>query len=145
MMGISFRVATTFDDVVRVFAVRAIVFCEGQSIAYGVEHDEHECSCVQVLGEVEGEPVAAGRIRFLGGIAKLERIAVRARYRGHGFGHELTDFMMEVAAEHGFGTCKMHAQTYLEEFYSKHGFEVEGAVFQEAGIDHLAMVRESTQ
>ena len=28
MMGISFRVATTLDDVVRVLGVRAIVFCE---------------------------------------------------------------------------------------------------------------------
>jgi predicted GNAT family N-acyltransferase len=140
-MGISFRVATTLDDVVKAFAVRAIVFCEGQSIAYDVEHDEHDSSCVHVLGEVGGEPVAAGRIRFLDRIAKLERIAVREKYRGHGFGHELTDFMIGVAAERGFDTCKMHAQEYLSGFYSEHDFEVEGEVFEEAGIEHVAMVR----
>ena len=53
--------------------------------------------------------------------------------------------MIEVAAEHGTAMCRVHAQTYAKEFCSKHGFEVEGAVFQEAGIDHLATVRESTQ
>lgn len=144
-MGISFCVATRFDDLIRAFAVRAIVFCEGQLIAYAVEHDEHDCSCVHVLGEVDREPVAAGRIRFVDGIAKLERIAVREKYRGHGFGHALTDFMIEVAVERGFGTCKVHAQTYLKEFYAEHGFKAEGEVFEEAGIKHVAMVRRPAQ
>jgi predicted GNAT family N-acyltransferase len=144
VMKISFRVATAFDDLVKAFAVRAMVFCEGQSIAYSIEHDEHEASSVQILGEVQGEPVAAGRIRFLDGMAKLERIAVRARYRGNGFGHQLTDFMVAVAVERGFDTCKVHAQSYLQEFYSQHGFRAQGQPFDEAGIEHIAMVRQAS-
>ena len=38
---------------------------------------------------------------------------------------------------------KMHAQVYLEKFYSEFGFRREGEIFDECGIDHILMVRES--
>jgi predicted GNAT family N-acyltransferase len=36
----------------------------------------------------------------------------------------------------------MHAQTYLRHFYAQHGFQAQGEVFQEAGIDHYLMIKE---
>lgn len=51
--------------------------------------------------------------------ANLERVTVRDPYRGKGLGHKLT------------------------EFYRKHGFEVVGDMFKEAGIDHYLMVRDN--
>jgi predicted GNAT family N-acyltransferase len=33
----------------------------------------------------------------------------------------------------------LHAQLYALEFYKKHGYEPVGAVFEEAGIEHLEM------
>ena len=73
--------------------------------------------------------------------ANLERIAVRDPYRGKGLGNKPTKFMLSVAKEQGFKKYKVHAQVYLAEFYRKHGFEVAGDMFKEAGIDHYLMIR----
>ena len=78
----------------------------------------------------------------LGEYAKLERVAIRKSYRGKNLGHKLTDFMMSVAKEQGFKKYKVHAQVYLAEFYRKHGFEIVGDMFKEAGIDHYLMIRD---
>ena len=138
---IRFCVAEAPEKVLKVFVVRGIVFCGEQRVPYSIEWDEHESTALHVLGQVGDEPVAAGRIRYLDGYAKLERIAVRSEYRGRGYGHGLTDFMIQTAKEKGFSECRMHAQVYLKEFYAEHGFQAEGEVFQEAGIDHILMVR----
>ena len=139
--NIRFRVTAGMDDFLRPFAVRAIVFCEEQQIGYELEHDQEDRTALHIVGEIGSEPVAAGRMRFLDGYAKLERLAVRSGYRGNGYGHRLTQFMIALAAERGFDECRLHAQVYLKDFYRKHGFIEKGKDFKEAGIDHLSMVR----
>ena len=138
---IRFRVTTGMDDFLKAFAVRAIVFCEEQQIAYELEHDQEDRTALHIVGEIGAEPVAAGRMRFMEGYAKLERLAVRSGYRGNGYGRRLTRFMIALAAERGFDECQLNAQVHLKDFYGKHGFVVKGPVFKEAGIDHLPMVR----
>ncbi len=140
-----FRIVTSLDDLMKAFMVRAIVFMEEQQCPYEIEVDEFEYSALHILGEIHGEPFAAGRLRFLGDYAKLERIAVRRAFRGKGYGHQLVDFMMSVAREKGFRKFKMHAQAYLTDFYRQHGFEVKGELFQEANIDHYLMIKIETE
>ncbi len=138
------KIVTSFDELLKAFVVRAIVFIEEQRVPYSLEVDEFEHSALHILGETEnGEPYACGRIRFLGEYAKLERIAVRKEFRGQGHGHRLVNFMMEVAREKGFHKFKMHAQAHLTEFYGKHGFHTVGEIFKEAGIDHYLMIRDA--
>ena len=136
-----FKVVTNQEDLIKVFVVRGIVFIEEQGVSYNIEHDEHDFSATHILGEIDGEPFAAGRIRAVGEYAKLERVAIRKSYRGKGLGHKLTEFMLLVAKEQGFKKFKVHAQSYLKDFYQKHGFEVVGDMFKEAGIDHYLMIR----
>jgi predicted GNAT family N-acyltransferase len=137
-----FRVVAGWDDLIKVFVVRGIVFIGEQNTPYAEEIDDVELDAVHILGEKDGEPFASGRIRFIGEYAKLERIAVRPEQRGHGYAHQLVEFMLEIARKHGFRKFKMHAQVYLDGFYRQHGFEVQGGIFQEAGIDHYLMVKE---
>lgn len=137
-----FKIVTTLDDLIKTFMIRAIVFIEEQNVDFVEEVDGCEYSALHILGEIDGEPAACGRIRFLGEYAKLERIAVRKRFRGHNIGHELVDFMVTVAREKGFKKFKMHAQAHLVDFYGKHGFVARGKMFQEAGIDHYLMTKE---
>lgn len=139
---ISYKTVDTFDDLIKVFIIRGIVFIEEQQVTYAEEIDTHEISAVHILGEIDGEPVAAGRIRFLEGYAKLERIAVRRAFRGNGYAHELVAFMIDIARARGFRKFRMHAQVYLRHFYEKFGFKATGPVFQEAGIDHCLVVLE---
>jgi predicted GNAT family N-acyltransferase len=139
-----FRIASDWNDLIKVFIVRGIVFIEEQDCIYREEIDEHEFGSIHILGEQDGQPIAAARIRFLGDVAKLERIAVRKAYRGKNHGHDLVEYMLQVSREHGFRKFKMHAQVYLRDFYAQHGFAVSGDIFQEAGIDHYLMVKEDS-
>jgi predicted GNAT family N-acyltransferase len=135
-----FRVVESLDDLLKAHAVRAIVFIEGQNCPYSLEVDSENLSAVHIIGERNGEPCAAGRIRFLGDTAKLERLAVREAYRGQGLGKDLLQFMLGVAREKGYSRFKLHAQIHALPFYEKHGFTAKGDIFLEAGIEHKVMV-----
>ena len=136
-----FKVVSTMDELLKAFTVRAVVFIGEQDCPYNLEIDEHEYSSIHILGEADNEPVAAGRIRFPGNYAKLERIAIREQWRGKNYGHELVDFMIQQSRDRGYKALKMNAQVQLVEFYGKHGFVKKGDIFDEAGIDHYQMVR----
>jgi len=123
------------------FMVRCIVFCGEQGVPYCIERDEFEQSAVHILGELQGEPVAAGRLRYLPEYAKLERIAVLRPYRGRGIGFELTGFLISLAQERGYSSYRMNAQVQLEPFYAGLGFRASGERFLEADIEHVLMVR----
>ena len=138
---VRFRLADSPDDLLKAVAVRAIVFMDEQHVSYAEEMDGLDAGALQILGELAGEPVATARIRFLGDTAKLERLAIRQAWRGHGLGDRLLEFMLATARAHGFRRFKLHGQAHLRAFYEKHGFRVEGPSFLEAGIPHLLLRR----
>lgn len=138
-MSINYSICESFDDVMKCVAVRCIVFCGEQNISYLLERDEHDAGAIHILGSVDGEPVAAARLRYLKDYAKLERIAVRAPWRGKSYGLGITQFMIDTAKQQGFITFKLNAQSHLESFYAKLGFKTYGPHFMEAGIDHCPM------
>ncbi len=139
---LAIRVAASHDDMLKAFAVRMIVFCGEQKIAYAIEHDAHDATAVHLLGEDDGEPVASGRLRFLEDYAKLERIAVRAPWRGRGYGGQMTAFMLATARARGCRTFVLHAQAPVAGFYARHGFQIRGDQFMEADIPHFLMTRD---
>ncbi len=142
MSELSLRIATSEEDVLKVLVVRGIVFIEEQKVDWEGEIDEFEKTATHFLGEIGGQPVATGRLRHLDdGWFKVERIAVRPRWRGEGYAKEIVTFMLDNALEKGAKKFKMHAQVYLEDFYKGFGFRREGGVFDECGIDHIYMVR----
>jgi predicted GNAT family N-acyltransferase len=138
----TFRIARSLDDLIKVFIVRGIVFLDEQHVSYHEEMDEHEHAAIHILGEIDGEPIAAGRIRFTGPCAKLERLAVRRPYRGRGYGDRLVRFAMDVARNMGFNQFRLNAQITVRDFYAKHGFRVCGENFVEANIEHCPMIHE---
>ena len=142
--GPTFRIANTFDDLLKVMSVRSIVFIHEQNCPYAIEVDGQDHAAIHILGEQEGEPIAAGRIRFFHPYAKLERLAIRQQFRGRGYGQQLLAFMMATSCDRGFDRMKLHAQVQATEFYRKQGFATRGEVFVEADIDHLLMVYEPT-
>ena len=140
---VHFRIAETADDRLKALVVRAIVFMEEQHISYAEEMDGLDADALQILGESDGEPVAAARIRFLGDVAKLERLAIRKAWRGQGHGDRLLECMISLACERGYRTTMLHAQARLRPFYQRHGFRAEGDPFLEADIPHLLMRKEA--
>lgn len=134
-----FKCVRTMDDLLQVLMIRAIVFMEEQGISQADEMDGHDLAAVHVLGVMDNEPVACGRIRYQGDRAFLQRLAVRRAWRGRGVGSELLDFMLEECRKSGFRRFELHSQTRATGFYRGHGFMPCGEEFMEAGIPHVNM------
>ena len=138
------RLATTKEDILKCMVVRGIVFIEEQEVDWEGEIDSFEDASTHVLGEVDGQPVAAGRLRMVDGWAKLERIAVRPKWRGRGLARDVILCLLDQAKDQGATRYKLHAQVYLKDLYEQYGFQQEGEIFSECGIDHILMMREES-
>ena len=71
-------------------------------------------------------------------VLRIGRVCTKRSERGHGHTSRL---MQAALAEVGDDPCRINAQTYLEEMYSKHGFLRDGDEFLDDGIPHIPMLR----
>lgn len=130
-------------------AIRTRVFIEEQECPPEEEWDGFDEVSRHVLGMVDGTPIATARWRTVPYeqelVAKLERFAVLPERRGAGYGRALVKYVMEDAQQAGFTTLVLHAQAHLEDFYASFGFETVDAPFEEAGIQHVKMVRRAEE
>ena len=90
----------------------------------------------------QGTVIGTGRLfRDESGQSLIGRMAVEASWRRRGVGGQVLAFLEREAVQRGFGRLVLHAQTYVKEFYANHGYQVEGDVFIEAGIEHVLMAK----
>lgn len=120
-------------------SVRYDVFVDEQGVPEDLEVDEHEDTATHFVAYDDGAAVGAARLReYEAGVGKVERVAVRKARRGEGVGAALMD-AVEAAAAERFDELYLHAQLHVEGFYADRGYERDGGVFTEAGIEHVAM------
>jgi predicted GNAT family N-acyltransferase len=126
-------------------AVRQRVFVEEQQCPTEEEWDAFDEVSRHLIALVGEDVVGTARWRTVPFeeqlSAKLERFAILPAYRGRGFGRSLVAYAIDDARRAGFFTYVLHAQAYLEAFYTSLGFTSTGERFMEAGIPHVAMVR----
>lgn len=124
-------------------AVRRIVFVGEQQVEAALEWDDLDELAEHFLArrEDDGTPVGTARLRIAGGHAKAERVAVHATARKRGVGRLLMAALADRAREEGCDDVVLHAQLASLPFYEAVGYEAEGPVFEEAGIDHRKMRR----
>jgi GNAT superfamily N-acetyltransferase len=68
-------------------------------------------------------------------------MAVRKSARGQGIGGQVLRALLDEAKRLGYSELVLHAQTHAVDFYLRHGFEILGEEFMEAGIPHQKMIR----
>ncbi|MEV0027791.1 GNAT family N-acetyltransferase [Nocardia sp. NPDC050793] len=90
----------------------------------------------------EGEVICTLRLleEHEGGVKsfRIGRLCTAVPARGHGY---TTRLLQAALAEVGSATVRLNAQTYLVDMYSKHGFQPDGAEFEDDGIMHVPMRR----
>lgn len=163
-MSVTVRPVADADAMAAAKSIRTAVFIEEQACPPEEEWDGHDATARHLLAVLDDTPdapapdadvvledgVAVGTARWRtvphgdALVAKLERFAVRAPYRGRGVGTQLVRAAIAHAEQAGFTTQKLHAQAHLETYYARFGFASTGKRFTEAGIPHVAMVRTST-
>ncbi|HEX9051550.1 MAG TPA: GNAT family N-acetyltransferase [Anaeromyxobacter sp.] len=124
----------------RAFALRHAVFVVEQRVPESLEHDEHDADAYIVVALDHDRCIATGRlVRQPGGVGRIGRMAVDARWRRRGLGELVMQALESRARLDGLREIELHAQCYVEAFYARRGYARVGDVFVEAGIDHVAM------
>lgn len=116
--------------------IRLAVFVDEQRVPPEIEMDENDAASVHALAYDGGEAVATGRLLPDGHIG---RMAVLKAHRARGAGSAILQVLIEEARRRGMREVVLSAQTHALDFYRKHGFAPQGAVYTEAGIPHQEM------
>ena len=126
------------SEVENIFSLRSEVFVVEQDCVYQ-DIDGKDQKAKHVLGKKENEIVAYARIFKPGDYfkeASFGRAVVKKTERGKGIGDELVITSMKNIS---YNEIKISAQSYLKNFYGKHGFVAKGEEYLEDGIPHTAM------
>lgn len=125
-------------------ALRKKVFVDEQKIPAELEWDAADALCLHAVAYNRlGVPLATGRlVEYSAGVSKIGRMAVAATMRGSRIGRSVLDALVQAARERGDAQVLLHAQSSAAPFYLRAGFRQQGEVFEEAGIRHVAMVRD---
>ena len=116
--------------------IRLEVFVEEQRVPPEIEMDENDAVSVHALAYAGGDAVGTGRLLPDGHIG---RMAVLKAHRALGVGGAILERLIEEARRRGMREVVLSAQTHALDFYRKHGFAAQGAIYMEAGIPHQEM------
>ncbi|HDR7794691.1 TPA: GNAT family N-acetyltransferase [Bacillus luti] len=138
------KLITELTDLEIAFHIRKEVFVKEQGVPLEDEFDTFDTigeSCKHILVYYNERPVGTGRIRFVDGIGKLERICILKDYRKYGLGKVIIQGLEEIARNKDATKVKLHGQTQAEGFYKKLGYQTSSNIFMEDGIPHILMTK----
>ena len=124
--------------------LRTEVFVNEQNVPAEMEWDEDDATALHCVAVNRmGMALATGRLlQHAPGVARVGRMAVKKTMRGSDLGGRVLNALMDAARARGDRQMVLHAQCSAEGFYRRAGFVPHGAVFEEAGIAHIEMMRE---
>jgi ElaA protein len=146
--GVAFA-ALSAPELYRALQLRAEVFVVEQACAFQ-DLDGMDAQAVHWLGEAadeRGAPVLLAYSRLLPAAtafaeASIGRVVTSPVARGTGLGHALMrESIAELHRLWGLQPIRIGAQAHLQTYYRQHGFEPQGDMYLEDGIDHIEMVR----
>lgn len=119
--------------------IRHQVFVVEQKVPPELELDEHDDTAIHALvHDADGQAVGTGRLLPDGHIG---RVAVLQAWRGRGVGAAVMRALIQQAQHLGYPAIELSAQCHAQSFYENLGFQAFGPMYQEAGIQHIAMKR----
>ena len=123
--------------------IRDDVFIGEQKIAAEMEWDDADADAIHAVAFNRlGRALGTGRmLEHVPGVAKIGRMAVTRTSRHSGVGRAVLDALLEAARSRGDREAVLHAQISAAPFYERAGFTRRGPPFDEAGIEHVEMLR----
>ena len=114
-------VVRTLNDLMQVQTVRSLVYMGDQACPYDEEFDGNDLAgATHLLLRYGREPVGVVRMRWFGGFAKMERLAIRKEHRGGPGLLTLSRAAFDLAARKGYRRLMGHAQVRGEAFWKRY-------------------------
>jgi len=131
-------------DLYAILRLRSEVFVVEQNCVF-LDTDNKDQNALHLMGWVDAELAAYVRI-LPPGMAydepSIGRVVSSPKFRGSGIGRKLMEEAIRVTTEiHGNQPIRIGAQLYLKNFYASLGFNPDGNIYLEDGIEHIEMVR----
>ncbi len=133
------RMARNRKELEEIFKIRKQVFMVEQNVPEKDEWDGFDKESRHAILLSGKKPIGCARIRLVGKIPKLERIAILKGCRKKGYGKGLTQYLLSWCKKQNYKTAVIYSQSYAIPFYEKLGFIKKGKEFMEAGIKHCKM------
>jgi predicted GNAT family N-acyltransferase len=125
---IGIKVAHSFEDLMRVVAIRNAVYIGEQECPYDEEYDGNDLAATHLLAYMGNEPIGCMRMRFFAGFVKFERMAIRKEFRKSRAAGQLLQAAIKLAQKKGYRRILGHSQARLVDFWARFGFRpLEGA------------------
>jgi len=141
---IGITVARTFDDLMKVAAVRNAVYVGEQECPFDEEYDGNDLSATHLLAYIGDEPVGCLRLRFFADFAKFERMAIRKEFRKSRAAIQLARAGFKFCQKKGYTRVYGHIQERLVPFWSRFGFRPmeNGRKFSFSDFEYIEIVAE---
>lgn len=134
---------TLFEDYLE---VRKKVFVDEQGIDPQEEYDVYDVldnPTVHHIAAIQyGSVVGTMRLYCYDKKMKLGRLAVLVSHRNQKIASRLIRYAVIQAENNGYNSIELNAQHQAIALYLKHGFEIVGSPFEEAGIQHYKMIKQ---
>ncbi len=134
----------TRDELYEILRLRNRVFVAQQEITDEPDVDGRDPACHHALMwrlvDDDSQLVGTARLFMDETPVVIGRVAVHPGFQRQGIG---TRLMEGIQAFLGSRPAELHAQAYLEDWYSRLGWERRGEPFMEAGLEHVLMQRPS--
>ena len=119
--------------------IRTRVFIQEQQVPEELEWDEEDNSCLHILVlTTTGKAVATARLLANG---QIGRMAVLQDYRHRGIGKRMLESLLQQAKRMDLDQVFLNAQIDAVDFYKPFGFTETGSRFNDAGIQHIRMIK----
>lgn len=134
----------TPDELYNLLKLRSEVFVVEQNCVF-LDMDDKDQQCHHLMGYNDIELVASVRIvppDLAYDEPSIGRVVSSSKYRGSGAGRDLMIKAIAVTNElYGTQHIRIGAQLYLKNFYASLGFEPQGDIYLEDGIQHIIMLK----
>jgi predicted GNAT family N-acyltransferase len=137
---VTIKLASTSDELMQCFALRAAVFMGEQACPYGEEFDGNDYAASHIIMYVDGEPAGCMRLRWFQSFCKFERCVVLKRFRGLGIHHAINAWCKDFARRKGYTKVYLHLQKRHMPMMEKEGFRrVDDRVFKFSDHEYYAI------
>ncbi len=136
------HIIETAQDMLDVLEVRREVFVNEQKIPSKRERDGEDPVCTHVIVKVNGKAAGTLRFQWIGkNKIKVERIAIRKKYRGKGLGSKMVKLVENYAKKKKVKEIFLYGQAYAKDFYKKLGYSTDEKPHNDVGILHYKFVK----
>jgi len=134
-------IETLYDINDAIAGIRREVFIDEQSIAEEDEFEGGEDTFIHFCMHENGIIIGYARVYVKDHILHIGRIAVRKVFRQRGHGRHIVSFAEKFGLVVDCAAISLNAQIQAKGFYEKIGYTSIGAMFLEAGIEHIKMIK----